>query len=446
MYPKSNYFLKLLSIFLLLTLGCENEPIGGVGSNSNDDTTDPVVTSITITSSAEEPSIGDTINFNVVTNNGDNVTLSSDFYLNGTLLTSNSHVFLAEGDYLFTAVYEGITSNELSFTISDENTNELSSITLTSNMSSYFLSEVATFIVVGNDGIDYTDQASITMGDGSVLTDNTYTTITEGSFTFTASYGSFVSNEVQIEVLAPPARFQKNVLLEDYTGTWCGYCPRVSYGIELVLAETDRVVPVAIHRQDEYNFNAQALENLIGLTGYPTAMLKRSISWNYPEPNNVNQVLNMTNGDADLGLSINPTIDGNTMDIAIEVKFGIDYSLADLSLVVYVLEDDLFSNQENYTSYYGGASVLTNFEHDHVLRASLTDLLGDPIPESSTTADNIFTQTITTNVPSNVSNSDNLSVVAFVVNASGNGTPGSSNQAINVRSAHFGDTQTLQEL
>ena len=75
-------------------------------------------------------------------------------------------------------------------------------------------------------------------------------------------------------------------------------------------------------------------------------MAKRSISWNYPEPNNVNQVLNMTNGDADLGLSINPTIDGNTMDITIEVKFGIDYSLAELSLVVYVLEDDLFSNQD----------------------------------------------------------------------------------------------------
>ena len=111
-----------------------------------------------------------TFNFNVVTNNGDNVTLSSDFYLYGTLLTSNSHVFLAEGDHLFTAVYDGITSNELSFTISDENTNELSSITLTANMSSYYLSEVATFIVVGNDGIDYTDQASITMGDGSVLT------------------------------------------------------------------------------------------------------------------------------------------------------------------------------------------------------------------------------------------------------------------------------------
>ncbi|MDA9002655.1 Omp28-related outer membrane protein [Flavobacteriaceae bacterium] len=446
MNPKSNYFLNLFLAFLLLTFGCDNEPIGGAGQNNNDDTTDPVVTSITIAASSEEPSINDTIDFNVVANNGNNVTLSSDFYLNGTLLTSNSYLFLTEGDYLFTAIYDGLTSNELSFTITENNSNELISITLSSNLSSYYINEVATFTVVGNDGIDYTDQASITMGDGSVLTDNTYTTTTEGSFTFTANYDSFVSNQVQIDVLAPPASFQKNVLIEDYTGTWCGYCPRVSYGIELVKAETDKAVVVAIHRQDEYNFNAQALESLIGLTGYPTAMLNRTISWGYPEPNNIGQVINLTNGAADLGLSINPTTDGNTMDIAIEVKFGIDYSLAELALVVYVLEDDLFSNQENYTSYYGGAAVLTNFEHDHVLRASLTDLLGDPIPQSSTTADNIFTQTITTNVPSNVSNSDNLSVVAFVVNASGNGTPGSSSQAINVRSAHFGDTQTLQEL
>jgi len=136
------------------------------------------------------------------------------------------------------------------------------------------------------------------------------------------------------------------------------------------------------------------------------------------------------------------------MDIQIEVKFGIDYSLAELALVVYVLEDDLIYDQSNYTSgySYGSADPLVNFEHDYVFRASLTDLFGDPIPQSSTTADNIFVQNITTSVPSNVSDSDNLSVVAIVVNSSGNGTPGSSNSAINVRSAYFGETQDLQEL
>lgn len=433
--------------FFLLTcffIACgPNEPIGGSAQNVDNS---PDVTSIVISADSNTANLNDLITFNVVTNTGDSITSSADFYLNGTLISSNSYSFISEGTYVFTAVYEGLTSNELSFTITENNSNELTSITLSSNLSSYLINEVATFTVIGNDGIEYTTDSSITMADGTILTGNTYDTTTEGTFTFTATYNSLVSNETQIDVLPSPASFQKNVLIEDYTGTWCGYCPRVSYGIELVKAETDKAVVVAIHRQDEYNFNAQALESLIGLTGYPTAMLNRTISWGYPEPNNIGQVINLTNGSSDLGLSINPTITDNTMNIQIEVKFGIDYSLAELALVVYVLEDDLFSDQDNYTEYYGGASVLTDFEHDHVLRASLTDLLGDPIPQSSMTADNIFTQTITTNIPSNVTNSDNLSIVAIVVNSSGNGTPGSSNQAINSRSAYFGDTQTFQEL
>lgn len=446
MKPIYSKYLTLSSFFLTyLFISCgSNEPIGG--SAGNVDEVNPEVTSIVLSSNSNTVNLNDVITLNVVTNTGDQVTSSAEFYLDGVLISSNSYNFSSEGTYVFTAIYDGLTSNELSFTITENNSNELTSITLSSNLSSYLINEVATFTVIGNDGIEYTTDASITMADGTVLTGNTYDTTIEGTFTFTATYNSLVSNETQIDVLPSPASFQKNVLIEDYTGTWCGYCPRVSYGIELVKAETDKAVVVAIHRQDEYNFNAQALESLIGLTGYPTAMLNRTISWGYPEPNNIGQVINLTNGASDLGLSINPTLTGNTMDIQIEVKFGIDYSLAELALVVYVLEDNLFSDQDNYTEYYGGASVLTDFEHDHVLRASLTDLLGDPIPQSSMTADNIFTQTITTNIPSNVTNSDNLSIVAIVVNSSGNGTPGSSNQAINSRSAYFGDTQTFQEL
>ena len=121
---------------------------------------------------------------------------------------------------------------------------------------------------------------------------------------------------------------------------------------------------------------------------------------------------------------------------------------SDLPILLTGGDADLIYDQSNYTSgySYGSADPLVNFEHDYVFRASLTDLFGDPIPQSSTTADNIFVQNITTSVPSNVSDSDNLSVVAIVVNSSGNGTPGSSNSAINVRSAFFGETQDLQEL
>jgi len=80
-------------------------------------------------------------------------------------------------------------------------------------------------------------------------------------------------------------KFTKNVLIEDYTGTWCQFCPRVIYGIQKVEAENLKAFPVAIHRgsngSDPYHFAAATdLENSIGLTGYPTAMLNRKTNWN----------------------------------------------------------------------------------------------------------------------------------------------------------------------
>jgi len=205
---------------------------------------------------------------------------------------------------------------------------------------------------------------------------------------------------------------------------------------------------VAIHRgstdpgnssYDPYNFSAGTLENLIGLGGYPTGMLNRTTEWNSPEPNYISQVLDLTTSQSDVGLALNPTLNANTMNIDVSVKFGGQFSASNAKLVVYVLEDGLVFNQTNYTSYYGGGNVIANFEHNHVLRASLTSLLGDQIPSSEYSADNVYQVNFNVAVPSNVSSTEKMSVVAVVIN-------GSSNAAINVRGADFGDTQTFEEL
>ena len=216
----------------------------------------------------------------------------------------------------------------------------------------------------------------------------------------------------------------------------------------MVKEQTSNAVVVAIHRgstdpsnssYDPYNFSAGVLEDLIGLQGYPTGMLNRTTEWIYPEPNNVSQVVNLTSDQSDVGLALSPTLNGNTMNIDVNVKFGGQFSASNAKLVVYVLEDGLEFNQTNYTSYYGGGNVIPNFEHNHVLRASLTSLLGDQIPASEYSADNVYQVNFNGAVPSNVVNTENMSVVAVVIN-------GSSNAAINVRGADFGDTQTFEEL
>ncbi len=323
---------------------------------------------------------------------------------------------------------------------------DITSITLSRQFSAdVYVGDNVYFDVKGNTNTVVTSSAAITLN-GINIGGNSYTSTTAGVLNFVATYNDLTSN-LQVTVLQLPTKFARNVLIEDYTGTWCGYCPRVAYGIEQVALATDRAVTVAIHRgntdpngnnHDPYNYSAGALEDLINLSGYPTAMLNRTTVWTYPEPSNVSQVVGLANTDADVGLALTPTLSGNDMSIDVKIKFG-NLPSSNAKLVVYILEDGLIYDQVNYTSYYGGTSIIGNFEHDHVLRAALTDLLGDTIPSTEVVEDNVYTETISVTVPSNVTDMSKMSVVAFVVN-------GSTNATYNARSANFGDTQSIEEL
>jgi len=68
-------------------------------------------------------------------------------------------------------------------------------------------------------------------------------------------------------------------------------------------------------------------------------------------------------------VAMNSTVSGGTINLDVNVKFAQDYT--NLKLVVYAVEDNLIYNQTNYTSFYGGGSYISNFEHDNVLRACL---------------------------------------------------------------------------
>ena len=117
----------------------------------------------------------------------------------------------------------------------------------------------------------------------------------------------------------------------------------------------------------------------------------------------------------------------------VKVKLAQNYN--NVKLVVYVLENHLFYRQYNYTNYFGAVNPVPNFEHNHVLRASLTNLLGNPLSNTN------FNETITTNfsvpVPANVANADHLSFVAFVVDAN--------NNVINVRAAESNEDQAFEQ-
>lgn len=245
---------------------------------------------------------------------------------------------------------------------------------------------------------------------------------------------------VDDSVDAPPISglFKKHVLIEDYTGTWCGNCTRVSYAIGQVFEQSDKVVAIAIHNgNDPYNFaGIQPLKDLISPNNdleLPQSRLNRTTTWTYPETSNIQQAINLTSTNCGLGLAMNSAILNGNIDLTVNVKFAQNYE--GVKLVVYVLENHLIHKQYNYTSYFGGINPIINFEHNHVLKSSLTQLLGNPL--SGTT----FNKTVSTHfalpVPTNISNADNISFVAFIVD--------STNKVINVRAIEGNESQSLEE-
>ena len=248
-----------------------------------------------------------------------------------------------------------------------------------------------------------------------------------------------ITPDPSLDAPAVSGYFKKRVLIEDYTGTWCGNCTRVSHAIEEVKLQTDKAVSVAIHNgNDPYHFDGIApLKNLIlpnSPLALPVSRLNRMNVWTFPETSNIQDAINLTGNNSGMGIAMNSTVANGNIALDVNLKFALSYS--NLKLVVYLLEDGLIYFQRNYTSYYDNVNPIPNYVHNHVLRASITNILGDPISVNPTPGTTLA-KNFTIPVPSNIANPANISFVAFLV--------GPDNVAINSRASHANESQQFEE-
>lgn len=424
--------MKKLHLFLAflcfgMFISCSKDDSGNGGSG---------VQSISISSDFQDRLTGETFTFSVVTNAGTNVSSEAVVIVNNVPITGHVFTPTSTGLYSVKATFSGKSSPIIVVNV----TAALTSIALTSNSLEAMTGDALNFTITGSNMTDLTATSRVFVNT-TAITGNTFTATAAGTLSVYATYVTpanvtLTSPTVQITV-QQAINFNKRVLIEDYTGTWCQYCPRISYAIEQVRTQTTDAVVVAIHRgnSDPYNYApALTLENLIGLQGYPTGMLNRKTEWTYPETSNITQAVNLTSGiNPRVGLAMNTTLSGNTATVDVNVKFGQNFS--NLKLVVYALQDNLVYNQTNSTSYYGGVNPIVNFDYDDVLRGFLTlSILGDGIP-GSTNLNDTYSRSFTYTIPSNYV-AANMHYVAFVVDANGN--------ALNARNAGNNVSQTFE--
>lgn len=372
--------MKLNKILLLSTLLL----LSSCSSTSDDSTSTPPQNNgpeyISLSADASIIEVGETVTLTVIDDNDDDITSQSTIKVDDSAINGNIFTASEAADYEIKATYQSTTSNSVYVTVNAPVT--LSSVELTLSSPSIFIGDIltltATAVYTDNSSVDITSETEFYVDD-VLISGNEYTGVEESSIIVKAVFESTTSSEFQVPVVDPsslPASFSKKAVVEDFTGTWCGYCPRVSYAASLVEEQTDKVFVVGVHNGDQMaNSFGNALENMYNITGFPTAYIDRDNTWNYPEPNNINQALEAAEGTVDVGLAIESSLNGATLDITIHQGFL--QNMTNVKLLVFILEDGIIANQTNYTSYYGGSSTIINFEHNGVLRYVATDIMGN---------------------------------------------------------------------
>ena len=147
-------------------------------------------------------------------------------------------------------------------------------ISLTANTSVQVIGEPVTFTVKNSKGDLLTENAEFYV-DGVKIEDNTFTSDVVGNFEVTAVYNSVTSAPLMINYHdGTGINFRKRMLMEDYTGVWCGWCPRVAHAVELVHNQTEDAIAVPIHGPgsnpndtgyDPYTFDTSAFQKGAGL-------------------------------------------------------------------------------------------------------------------------------------------------------------------------------------
>lgn len=301
---------------------------------------------------------------------------------------------------------------------------------------------------------------------GEQITGNSFTPteVNDANEVYATYNGKTTSTKTFASIDVIPSQYTQKVLVEDYTGTWCGYCPRMATIVHYLTEYSDRIVPIAIHCPGAptdpwaYEF-AQDMTNPANYNaqGQPKGKINRiynldQLQGTYPCPNDPTvyypQFQSYLNQTASLGLAINSSLNGNNLSIQVKVGFATD-AIPNARLVVNLIEDGLTHEQVNY--YSGGNSNcdpefnytsmpdhIPNFPQEHVLLKSYTDIYGDPIPSNQIANGTVWTKDFNVSLPSNVTNSQNLKIVAFVL---GNGDQISTREAINVQSAPVGVNQ-----
>lgn len=193
----------------------------------------------------------------------------------------------------------------------------------------------------------------------------------------------------------------KKIILEDFTGAWCQFCPDGTVIMNNILAGNPNVIGVATHQGDDMEIPDGATQiSAIGVNSYPSGavdlvkfedqgeIFMNRGRWTAKVAERANQIVPVS-----VSVS-NQYYNLATRELTVEVKADfagelVDAADSEIRLNLWVLEDKVTGvgrgyNQVNFYNtqaghpYAGQGNPIIGFEHDHTLRAMLGGTWGEP--------------------------------------------------------------------
>lgn len=226
-----------------------------------------------------------------------------------------------------------------------------------------------------------------------------------------------------------------NAVIEEFTGTWCGYCPRGIVTMEYIRDhyKDGTLIPVAVHSGDAMQSESYvAVDYRFNGSGYPNSIINRNTEYAnnngalYPYPPteivSYMQLARQTRVPVEASLTCSFT-DNTKKAVAFEgyTRFFFDVTNPDFAISFGITEDNVgpYAQTNGYAGQKGscegwddqGSSVRTIF-NDVARKLDTIDGIEGLIPATvSAGAENPYTYTMT--LPSNVK-ADNLNGIVYI--------------------------------
>ena len=239
-------------------------------------------------------------------------------------------------------------------------------------------------------------------------------------------------------VVITHAQAPRKVVLEDYTGGWCGFCPRGTTIMNNLIANNPNVIGVANHYNDALaNAYTNAIDNGLNVTSYPNGTIDR---FKFPAQAKVGMGTSYWTSYTSQRLAVTSpcnviiTSSFNSVTRVVDVNVKVDFVAGaaapaggDLRMSCVLIEDGLTGvPQQNYmgagcsspdpnSQWYSYPCVIQNFVHDHTARINLaSDYWGDStvIPANVLPGES-FNKNFSYTIPNNW-NASKMKVFAFV--------------------------------